>query len=142
MIIVTTPDIAGRRIAETIGQAFGVVVRSRGLGGNIMAGLRSLVGGEIVEYTQMLEEARRHAVDRLTENAALMGADAVVVMRFDSSEIGDTMSEIVAYGTAVRLAPVAQAGAAPPADQASAAGEADDAGQPGQVPFGHRTRAP
>ena len=65
-----------------------------------MAGLRSIVGGEIHEYTQMLEEARRHAIDRLVESAALMGANAVLVMRFDSSEIGDTMSEIVAYGTA------------------------------------------
>ena len=107
MLIVTTPEISGRRIDETLGQVFGLVVRSRGIGGNIVAGLRAIVGGEIVEYTQMLEEARRHAVDRMTENAALMGADAVVTMRFDSSEIGDTMSEIVAYGTAVTLEPEA-----------------------------------
>ena len=139
MLIVTTPDIAGRRIVETLGQAFGVVVRSRGLGGNIVAGLRSLVGGEIVEYTQMLEEARRHAIDRMTENAALMGADAVVVMRFDSSEIGDTMSEIVAYGTAVRLAPENVQAAAPRVEPAMEE-EPSPAGQP-SVPFGHR-RAP
>jgi uncharacterized protein YbjQ (UPF0145 family) len=82
-----------------------VVVRSRGIGGNVMAGLRSLVGGEIHEYTQMLEEARRHALDRLVHNAGLMGANAVVMMRFDSAEIGQTMSEIVAYGTAVVLDP-------------------------------------
>lgn len=105
MIVVTTPDIAGQRIERTLGQAFGVVVRSRGIGGNLMAGLRSLAGGEITEYTQMLEEARRHALDRLVRNAAEMGANAVVAMRFDSSEIGDTMSEIVAYGTAVVTAP-------------------------------------
>jgi uncharacterized protein YbjQ (UPF0145 family) len=105
MIVVTTPDIAGQRIERTLGQAFGVVVRSRGLGGNLMAGLRSLAGGEITEYTQMLEEARRHALDRMVLNAAEMGANAVVAMRFDSSEIGDTMSEIVAYGTAVVTAP-------------------------------------
>ena len=143
MLIVTTPDIVGRRITETIGQAFGVVVRSRGLGGNIVAGLRSLVGGEIVEYTQMLEEARRHAVDRMTENAALMGADAVVAMRFDSSEIGDTMSEIVAYGTAVRLAPAsAPVTAPPPGSVERAADEGPAAAQPGSVPFGHRTNAP
>src|ERR1700733_6641098 len=124
MLIVTTPDIVGRRIVETLGQAFGVVVRSRGLGGNIVAGLRSLVGGEIVEYTQMLEEARRHAVDRMSENAALMGADAVVAMRFDSSEIGDTRSEIVAYGTAVRLAPASAPAAEPqPASVERAADE-------------------
>ena len=68
-----------------------------------MAGLRSLAGGEIVEYTQMLEEARRHAVDRMVANAQAMNADAVIMMRFDSSELGQTMSEIVAYGTAVTL---------------------------------------
>jgi uncharacterized protein YbjQ (UPF0145 family) len=66
-----------------------------------MAGLRSIVGGEINEYTEMLEEARRHATDRMVKNAQAMGANAVVMMRFDSSEIGQTMSEIVAYGTAV-----------------------------------------
>ena len=103
MIVVTTETIANHRVSQTLGQCFGVVVRSRGLGGNIMAGLRSLVGGEIVEYTRMLEEARRHAIDRLVENARLMGANAVIMLRFDSSEIGQTMSEIVAYGTAVVL---------------------------------------
>jgi uncharacterized protein YbjQ (UPF0145 family) len=82
-----------------------VVVRSRGIGGNFMAGLRSIVGGEITEYTQMLEEARRHALDRMVQNATLMGANAIVMMRFDSSEIGETMSEIVAYGTAAVIEP-------------------------------------
>ena len=106
MLIVTTEGIAHHRIVETKGQVFGVVVRSRGLGGNIMAGLRSLAGGEIVEYTQMLEEARRHAVDRMVKNARLMQANAIVMMRFDSSEMGQTMSEVVAYGTAVIIDPV------------------------------------
>ena len=101
MIIVTSEHITGYKITETKGQVFGLVVRSRGIGGNVMAGLRSIVGGEINEYTQMLEEARRHATDRMVQNAQAMGANAVVVMRFDSSEIGQTMSEIVAYGTAV-----------------------------------------
>ena len=105
MLVATTENVAGYRTAETIGQVFGVVVRSRGLGGNIMAGLRSIVGGEITEYTQLLEEARRHAVDRLVQNATAMGANAVVMMRFDSGSIGDTMNEVVAYGTAVKLAP-------------------------------------
>jgi uncharacterized protein YbjQ (UPF0145 family) len=100
MLVVTTETVAGHRVVEIKGQCFGLVVRSRGLGGNIMAGLRSIVGGEIDEYTQLLEEARRHAVDRLVKNAAAMGANAVLMMRFDSSEIGQTMSEIVAYGTA------------------------------------------
>ena len=101
MIIATTPFIAGHRVVETKGQVFGLVVRSRGLGGNIMAGLRSLGGGEIHEYTSLLEDTRRQAVDRLVKNATLMGANAVLSMRFDSSELAGTMSEIVAYGTAV-----------------------------------------
>lgn len=101
MLIVTTENIAGYRVVDVKGQVFGVVVRSRGLAGNILAGLRSIVGGEITEYTQLLEEARRHAVDRMVKNAKLMGGNAVVMMRFDSSEMGQTMSEIVAYGTAV-----------------------------------------
>jgi uncharacterized protein YbjQ (UPF0145 family) len=106
MLVATTENITGRKVKQTIGQVFGVVVRSRGLAGNIMASLRSLIGGEIVEYTQLLEEARRHAVDRMVQNAQVMGADAVVMMRFDSSEMGQSMSEIVAYGTAVTLEPM------------------------------------
>ena len=100
MLVVTTERVAGYRTTKTLGQCFGVVVRSRGLGGNIMASLRSIVGGEIHEYTRLLEEARRHAIDRLVQNATMMGANAIVMMRFDSAEIGQTMSEIVAYGTA------------------------------------------
>ena len=107
MLIVTTENIAGHRTVTTLGQVFGVVVRSRGIGGNFMAGLRSIVGGEIHEYTRLLEEARRHAIDRLVTNATAMGANAVIMMRFDSAEIGQTMSEIVAYGTAVVVEPVA-----------------------------------
>lgn len=103
MIVTTTENIPGHRVTESIGQVFGVVVRSRGLGGNIVAGLRSLVGGEIKEYTSLVEDTRRHAIDRLVANARLMGADAVVMMRFDSGSIGQTMNEVVAYGTAVKL---------------------------------------
>lgn len=103
MLVSTTENVAGYRTVETIGQVFGVVVRSRGLGGNIVAGLRSVVGGEIKEYTALVEDTRRHAIDRLVMNARLMGADAVVMMRFDSGSIGQTMNEVVAYGTAVRL---------------------------------------
>jgi uncharacterized protein YbjQ (UPF0145 family) len=103
MLVVTTENVSGYRVREVKGQVFGVVVRSRGLGGNILAGLRSLAGGEIKEYTELLEVTRRQAVDRMVKNARLMQADAVVMMRFDSSEIGQTMSEIVAYGTAVVL---------------------------------------
>jgi uncharacterized protein YbjQ (UPF0145 family) len=101
MIVVTTENLTGYRVKEVKGQVFGVVVRSRGLAGNVMAGLRSIFGGEITEYTQLLEEARRHAVDRMVRNAQRMGGNAIVMMRFDSAEMGQTMSEIVAYGTAV-----------------------------------------
>ena len=109
MIVSTAPFIAGHRIAETKGQVFGLVVRSRGLGGNITASLRSLVGGEIHEYTELLEDTRRQAIDRMVENATLMGANAVISMRFDSSELASSMSEIVAYGTAVVVEPDAAA---------------------------------
>jgi len=105
LIVVTTENVTGHRTVRMLGQCFGVVVRSRGLGGNVMAGLRSIVGGEIHEYTQMLEEARRHALDRLVHNATAMGANAILMMRFDSAEIGNTMSEIVAYGTAAVIEP-------------------------------------
>jgi len=109
MIVATSPFVAGYRVAETKGQVFGLVVRSRGLAGNFAAGLRSIVGGEIHEYTSLLEDTRRQALDRMVQNATLMGANGVISMRFDSSEIGTSMSEIVAYGTAVVL--VADAGA-------------------------------
>ena len=75
MIVVTTEEVTGHRIVEMKGQVFGLVVRSRGLGGNIMAGLRSLGGGEITEYTELLEDARRHAVDRMVANATRSNTD-------------------------------------------------------------------
>ena len=109
MIVATAPFIAGHRVVETKGQTFGLVVRSRGFSGNLIAGLRSLGGGEIHEYTQLLEDTRRQALDRLVKNATVMGANAVISMRFDSSEIAGTMSEIVAYGTAVVVEPDATA---------------------------------
>ena len=110
MIVVTAPYIPGFRITEMKGEVFGLVVRSRGLAGNVTAGLRSLVGGEIHEYTELLEDTRQQALDRMVANAARMGANAIVSMRFDSSEIGQTMSEIVAYGTAAVIVPDAESG--------------------------------
>jgi uncharacterized protein YbjQ (UPF0145 family) len=103
MIVVTTETVAGSTVVETLGHVFGVVVRSRGLGGEIVATLRSLGGGEINEYTSLLEDSRRQAIDRMVENATAMGANAVVRMMFDSSEMGTVMTEVVAYGTAVKL---------------------------------------
>ena len=101
MIVATTPFVAGHRTVESKGHVYGLVVRSRGLGGNLAAAFRSLGGGEIKEYTELLEDTRRQALDRLVKNATLMGANAVISMRFDSSEMATTMTEIVAYGTAV-----------------------------------------
>ena len=109
MIVATAPFIAGHRVIETKGQTFGLVVRSRGFSGNLIAGLRSLGGGEIHEYTQLLEDTRRQALDRLVKNATLMGANAIISMRFDSSEMASYMTEIVAYGTAVVVEPDASA---------------------------------
>src|ERR1017187_2679289 len=98
MIVVTTENIADHHVVAVKGQVFGVIVRSRGLGGNIMASLRGIVGGEIHEYTQLLEQTRRSAIDRMVENATSMGANAVVMMRLDSSEMGHSLSKIVACG--------------------------------------------
>ena len=105
MIVVTTPFLSGHGIVETKGHVFGLVVRSRGLGGNIAAFLRSIVGGEIREYTELLEDTRRQALDRMVQNATLVGANAVLSFRFDSSQLSGSMSEIVAYGTAVVVEP-------------------------------------
>ena len=100
MIITTTENIPEARVVKTLGQVFGLTVRSRSLGGNIVALLKSLVGGEIRSYVKLNEDARRQAIDRMVQNAASMGANAVTMMRFDSTEMGRSMSEIVAYGTA------------------------------------------
>jgi uncharacterized protein YbjQ (UPF0145 family) len=109
MLISTTESIAGHRTATTLGQVFGVVVRSCGLRGRIIGGLRTLIGGEIPEYTAHLEQARRQAIDRLMRNAAEMGANAVIavgVARYDSSTLGQSMTEILASGTAIVVEPL------------------------------------
>ena len=100
MIVTTTENIPGARVVKTLGQVFGLTVRSRSIGGNIAAGLKSLAGGEIGAYVKLNEDARRQALDRLVANATAMGANAVTMMRFDSTEMGQNMTEIVAYGTA------------------------------------------
>jgi uncharacterized protein YbjQ (UPF0145 family) len=99
----TALELPGLRITENLGVVYGLVVRSMGLAGGISAGFKGLRRGEIPEYTQLLEDSRRHAIDRMVENAQLMGAQAVVAVRFDSSEIGQQFTEIVAYGTAVKV---------------------------------------
>src|SRR5580700_11951693 len=95
MIVTTTENVSGARVTKNLGQVFGLTVRSRSLGGNIAAGFKSLVGGEIRSYVKLNEDARRQAVDRMVRNAAAMGANAVSMMRFDPTEMGRTMSEIV-----------------------------------------------
>src|SRR5579875_2577439 len=98
----TAQELPGYTVRENLGVVYGLVVRSMGFAGSFTAGLRSLRRGEIPEYTQLLEDSRRHAIDRMVENARLMGADAILAVRFDSSEIGQQFTEIVAYGTAVK----------------------------------------
>ncbi len=101
LIVVSTPYVPGYKITKTLGFTWGLIVRSRGLGGNIVAGLRTITGGEIHEYTQLLNQTRHQALDRMKENAASMGANAIIGVAFDSSELMSSMTEILAYGTAV-----------------------------------------
>ncbi len=101
----TALELPGLTIKDNLGVVFGLVVRSMGFTGGMVAGIKGLRRGEISEYTQLLEDSRRHAIDRMVENAQLMGAEAVIAVRFDSSEIGQQFTEIVAYGTAVTVAP-------------------------------------
>src|ERR1700742_2464205 len=97
----TAFTLPGMTIEQDLGVAFGLVVRSMGAVKSISAGFKALRQGEVTEYTQLLEDSRRHAVDRMIDNARLLGANGVVAMRFDSSEMGQGLTEIVAYGTAV-----------------------------------------
>lgn len=99
----TTFDVPGFRITAFHGQCFGVVVRSMGFARGIGAGFKALAGGEVKQYTTLLEDSRRHAMDRMVENARLLGGNAIIGMRFDSSEIGQQLTEIVAYGTSVTI---------------------------------------
>jgi uncharacterized protein YbjQ (UPF0145 family) len=105
VILVTTPFVAGYRVTRVIGTTFGLIVRSRGLGQNIAAFFRAWAGGEIVLYTQLLEQVRHHAIQRLCDHAKSLGANAVVSVGFDTSEIGSIMTEVLAYGTAVVVEP-------------------------------------
>ena len=103
MIVVTTEQIEGRRIAETLGLVKGSTIRARNIGHDIMAGLRNVVGGEVKDYTVMLAQAREEAIQRMVEQAEKMGAGAVVCTRFATSMVMSGAAEMVAYGTAVKL---------------------------------------
>lgn len=103
MIVVTTPDVAGHRVTESLGLVRGSSVRARHLGSDIAAHLRNIAGGEVREYTKMLAEAREQAVDRMIEEAQALDADAVVGVRFQTSEVMQGAAEMLCYGTAVKL---------------------------------------
>jgi len=103
MMTVTTPTIAGREVHETLGLVRGSTVRAKHIGSDIVASLRNLVGGEVREYAQLLAGAREQALDRMIAEAEKLGADAVVGLRMETSTIQNGASEVMAYGTAVRL---------------------------------------
>jgi len=103
MIVVTTEQIEGKKITETLGLVRGSTIRARHMGRDIMAGLRTIVGGEIKEYTVMLAQAREEALQRMIEQAEKMDANAVLSTRFVTSMVMSGAAEIVAYGTAVKV---------------------------------------
>jgi uncharacterized protein YbjQ (UPF0145 family) len=103
MIVVTTADVAGSVITETLGMVRGSSIRTRHVGRDVLAVMRNLTGGEVHEYTKVLAEAREQAVDRMVEEAQALGADAIVTVRFQTSEVMTGAAEMLCYGTAVRL---------------------------------------
>ncbi len=103
MILVTTNSVEGKKVKEVIGYVKGSTVRAKHIGKDIMAGLKTIVGGEIAEYTEMMDESRKIAIGRMVEDAEAKGANAVVAMRFASSAVMQGASEFVAYGTGVVL---------------------------------------
>lgn len=104
MMVVTTHTIAGKKIVRTIGLVRGNTIRSRHIGHDIMAGLKNMVGGEISDYTKMIAECREEALDRMIAQARENGANAVVGVRFATSEMMEHAAELLAYGTAVVVA--------------------------------------
>jgi len=103
MLITTMNDVPGHEITDVYGEVFGLTVRSRNIGSQIGAGLKSIFGGELKGMTKALVDSRAEVIQRMTEEAEAKGANAVVAMRFDTSEMGDTWTEICAYGTAVKI---------------------------------------
>ncbi|WP_291868954.1 YbjQ family protein [Maribacter sp.] len=103
MIYVTTETIAGKEIETTLGAVRGSTVRARNIGRDIFAGLKNIVGGEISEYTKLLADSREQAIKRMLDDAQALGADAVVNVRFTTSQVMQGAAEMLAYGTAVKL---------------------------------------
>ena len=110
ILLVTANHAPGYKVDRVIGMVYGITVRSRGIGGNILAGLRSIAGGEIKEYTEMAQQARQQALDRLAVQARSLGANAVISVNFDSTELGPSMDEIIAFGTGVVISPAGAEG--------------------------------
>ena len=102
MLITTANDLPGWEVTETLGEVFGLTVRSRNIGSQIGAGLKSIMGGELKGMTKALVDSREQVIERMVEEAEAKGADAIVAMRFDTSEMGSNWTEICAYGTAVK----------------------------------------
>ena len=102
MLITTANDLPGYEVTETLGEVFGLTVRSRNIGSQIGAGFKSILGGELKGMTKALVDSRQQVIERMVEEAQAKGADAIVAMRFDTSEMGSNWTEICAYGTAVR----------------------------------------
>jgi uncharacterized protein YbjQ (UPF0145 family) len=102
MLITTANDLPGYEITETLGEVFGLTVRSRNVGSQLGAGLKSIMGGELKGMTKALVDSREQVIERMVEEAKAKGVDAIVAMRFDTSEMGSNWTEICAYGTAVR----------------------------------------
>jgi uncharacterized protein YbjQ (UPF0145 family) len=103
MLISTMNDVPGYKITSVLGEVFGLTVRSRNIGSQFGAGLKSIFGGELAGMTKMLAEGREQAIERLVAEAEAKGANAIIAMRFDTSELGTSWTEICAYGTAVRV---------------------------------------
>ena len=103
MLLSTMNDLPGYEVTEVLGEVFGITVRSRNLGAQFGAGLKSMVGGELRGMTKMLSDSRVQAQDRLVEAAQQRGADAILAMRFDANDLGNMGQEICAYGTAVKI---------------------------------------
>lgn len=106
ILVVTTNSVPGYEVVEVYGEVFGVLTRSRNMVSNIGASLKSIVGGEIGAYTKLLSDSRTEATERMKQAAAEKGANAVLMMRFDTGDIGGSMNEVAAYGTAVKIRPV------------------------------------
>lgn len=106
MLIVTSNDIPGHRIDAVFGEVMGLTVRARDIGNQMLAGFRSIGGGELPEMTSMLSESRQQVMARMVTEAEQRGANAIVAMRFDNSQLGTTWTEVCAYGTAVFAIPI------------------------------------